>query len=166
MPAPTKDEVPADVPPAGPRIKPLFLVVAGVLAVALVGLLVAWRFGAFEPKMSHLPTKVGTYSLDSSTQTSSATVYDSATYRAGSGDVLKASIVKNAPDPKTAYDAATADTRYTSGTVYCTGVSKAGKGGTCAMMLSTGSAVKVEGSTLHTAKDIAQFTADLAASVR
>lgn len=143
------------------------LVIGGaVVALLLVGLAIAWLLGAFAPKMTRLPATAGAYSLDTSTRKSTATVLDSATFRAGSGDVYQASIVKNAPDPKAAFDKAASDTRLQLGSVYCTGVSKTGKGATCGVLLATGSVVTVEGSTRHTAQEVAQFTETLAAGVK
>ena len=152
--------------PTGPRIPPLLMIGGVIVALAVVGLVVAWLLGAFAPKLSHLPARVGSYALDVSTQKSSTTLYDSATYRAAAGDIYQASIVKNAPDPAVAFGRASADTRVQLGSVYCTGVSKTGKGGTCAVLLPTGSAATVEGSTKHTAADLAQFTQDLAAGIK
>ncbi|SMO63806.1 hypothetical protein [Propioniciclava tarda] len=146
---------------ARPGMNPLVLIGAALLVLVIVGFAIAWLLGAFSPKMSHLPARVGSYALDSSTQKSSATIYDSGTYRAGSGDLYTASIVKDAPDPAAAFNKAAADTRLQQGDVYCVGVSKTGKGATCTILLPTGSAVKVEASTRHTAQETAQFTQDL-----
>lgn len=146
---------------ARPGLNPLVLIGAALLVLVIVGFAIAWLLGAFSPKMSHLPARVGSYALDSSTQKSSATIYDSGTYRAGSGDLYTASIVKDAPDPAAAFNKAAADTRLQQGDVYCVGVSKTGKGATCTILLPTGSAVKVEASTRHTAQETAQFTQDL-----
>ena len=63
-------------------------------------------------------------------------------------------------------DKAASDTRLQLGSVYCTGVSKTGKGATCGVLLATGSVVTVEGSTRHTAQEVAQFTETLAAGVK
>ncbi len=161
--APTPVEPPA--PPAR-RISPVALALGAIVALAAVGLIVAFLLGAFEPKMSHLPAKVNSYARETTTQKTSATEYDATTYRAGTGDVYQASILKNAPDPSVAFNKATADSRFQLDKVYCTGVSKAGKGGTCSVLLATGSAAVVDGSTRHTVQDIAQFTAALAAAIK
>jgi hypothetical protein len=152
--------------PSGPRIPPLLLIGGAIVALAVVGVVVAWLLGAFSPKLSHLPARVGTYALDASTQKSTSTLFDSATYRAAAGDIYQASIVKNAPDPAVAFSRASSDTRFQRGNIYCTGVSKTGKGGTCSVLLPTGSAATVEGSTKHTAVDLAQFTQDLASAIK
>jgi hypothetical protein len=152
--------------PATRRPSRLLVIVGGLVALLLVGLLAAWLLGAFAPKMARLPATVGAYSLDSSTRKSTATILDSATFRAGSGDVYQATIVKNASDPRLAFDKAASDTRLQLGSVYCTGVSKTGKGATCGVLLPTGSAVTVEGSTRHAAQEVAEFTEALAAGVK
>ena len=162
--APTASESAAA--PSGPRIPPLLLIGGAVVALAVVGLVIAWLLGASSPKPPQLPARVGTYALDASTRKSSATLYDSATYRAAAGDIYQANIMKNAPDPAVAFSRASSDTRFQRGNVYCTGVSKVGKGGTCAVKLPTGSTAAVEGSTKHTAVDLAQFTQDLASAIK
>ncbi len=142
------------------------LVIGGVVALILIALVVAWLMGAFAPKMATLPARVGAYVLDTSTQKSSGNTLDSATYRAGAGDIRQASIIKNAPDPTLAYSKAAADARYQAGAVSCVDVSKTAKGGTCSVLLPNGSAVVVSGSTRHAVADLAQFTADVAAGVK
>ncbi|MFZ2165959.1 MAG: hypothetical protein WAV45_10890, partial [Propionibacteriaceae bacterium] len=163
-PAPQAPIAPAAPAKTGPNM--VVMVVVGLVVVVLIGLFAAWKLGAFEPKMSHLPTTVGTYSLDTTGRTSSATIYDSGTYRAGSGDLYQASIVKKATDPAVAFASAAATTRFQLGSVYCIGVSTTGKGGTCSILLETGSAVKVDGSTRHTAQDLAAFTQQLASAIK
>lgn len=164
-PEPTEAAVPEPEPGARPAV-PRVVVIAGVVVAVLLGvLLIAWLAGAFAPKMTRLPSSVGAYSMDASTRKSGGNVLDSATYRAGAGVIVTASIVAKAPDPAAAYGKASEATRYSEGAVYCTGVSKSGKGGTCRTLLSTGSAVQVEASTRHQIAEIAELTQSVAAGV-
>lgn len=150
--------------PSRPGIPKLALIVGAVVVLAVAGLVVAWLLGAFAPKMSRLPARAGDYAMDTSTRKSSAGVYDSAVYRAGEGNIVSASILKGG-DPAADYAGASAASRFAVGEVYCTGVSKSGKGGSCQLKLPTGSVVRVDASTRHTAKEIAQFATDVAAGV-
>lgn len=146
--------------------KLLPLVLAGVVGIAVLALVISALLGLFAPKMSRLPAQVAGYARESKAQQGTSTTYDNATYRAGQGDVLRASIKKDAPDPAIAFNKASAATRLQVGDVYCTGVTKSGKGADCAVKLPTGSAVVVSGSTRHKADEIAAFTAQVVQAMK
>lgn len=162
--APVRDSAPTASGQAVEAVrerKLLPVVLAGVVGIAVVALVISALLGLFAPKMSRLPEKVAGYARETTAHQGTSTTYDNATYRAGAGDVLRASIKKNAPDPAVAFNKASASTRLQVGDVYCTGVSKSGKGADCAVLLPTGSAVVVSGSTRHQAEEVASFTTAL-----
>lgn len=144
----------------------MLLIIAGVIVLAVVGVAIAWFMGAFQAPYTRLPATVGQYAFDVSTRKQSASQIDAGIYRAGSGDLYQASIVKNAPKPESRFSASPEDQRLQADNVFCTAVSKGGKGGTCVAMLPNGSAIYVSSSTRHTAQEVAQFTKDLAGATR
>lgn len=164
--APVNEQADAEPLPPPPTRSPLATIVVGLVLLAVLGLAVAYFAGAFAPKMSRLPATAAGYARDSAAQRTTSTEYDSATYRAGAGDLYQAHIKIRGADPTIAFNKATADSRFQLDNVYCTGVSKSGKGAICSVLLPTGSALSVDGSTRHTAEDVAAFTRDLAAALK
>lgn len=122
--------------------------------------------GLFAPKLSRLPSRVDAYVKEAPPQKATASEYDAATYRASAGDLYTAVLKKQGSDPAVAFAKASQATRFQLGDVYCTGVSKGGKGGDCSVLLETGAVLTVSGSTRHTAADVAALTAGVRNGIR